>query len=238
MQNSNPLFVVLAVNLLSVSPALAQKFDQSIARQCTAHLLRLEKQHQVPKALLFAIAQTESGHKISNVKQSMPWPWTINVQGKPFYFQTKEQAIAEASRLLKMGIRNIDIGCMQINYHYHGHHFPSLVHMFDPQQNVEYGAGFLKALKREHGSWTKAVGLYHSATPELQLPYKRKVYVKWQQEQKRLYQEEFIAAQSSLLHQRLHTLIPFPRSNSQNLPPLVLTAHSPSTPQFFKKVVP
>ena len=35
-------------------------------------------------------------------------------------------AIAAVTRLRARGIRNIDVGCMQVNLHYHGQHFETL----------------------------------------------------------------------------------------------------------------
>ena len=56
----------------------------------------------------------------------------------------------------------IDIGCMQINHHYHGAAFASVAEMFDPGKNVDYAALFLKQLKAREGSWTMAVARYHA----------------------------------------------------------------------------
>ena len=56
----------------------------------------------------------------------------------------------------------IDIGCMQINHHYHATAFASTREMFDPKKNVDYAALFLKQLKAREGSWTMAVARYHA----------------------------------------------------------------------------
>lgn len=231
MQKNRVVQFILSLSLLVIHPQLAHTVEKSSERLCIAQLLRLEKHHQIPKGLLSAIAQTESGRKLSKNKSSVPWPWAVNVQGKAIYFSTKEQAITEVRRLLNQGVRNIDIGCMQINYHHHGHHFPSLMHMFEPKHNVAYGAKFLKDLRKVNGSWTKAVGLYHSATPELQVPYKRRVYIKWQQEQKRLYQEEFMSAQASLQTKRLYQVIPTPNANFKSSPPVIVMTKAPAGPR-------
>ena len=47
------------------------------------------------------------------------------------------------------GAKLIDIGCMQINHHFHSADFHSLGEMFDPARNVEYAANFLKSLKAQ-----------------------------------------------------------------------------------------
>ena len=75
---------------------------------------------------------------------------------------TRYAAIARVQRLRREGRTNIDVGCMQINHHYHGGEFASLDAMFDPRSNVEYAARFLKALHDRHETWTMAVARYHA----------------------------------------------------------------------------
>ncbi len=60
------------------------------------------------------------------------------------------------------GARFIDVGCMQINVHFHGDRFRSLAEMFDAAVNVDYAAGFLKGLRTQVGSWTLAVAHYNA----------------------------------------------------------------------------
>ena len=56
----------------------------------------------------------------------------------------------------------IDVGCMQINHHYHADAFASVTEMFDPHKNVDYAAHFLTRLRQREGSWTMAVARYHA----------------------------------------------------------------------------
>ena len=69
------------------------------------------------------------------------------------------KAFDEASR---QGLRLIDLGCMQINHHYHGDRFASIDQMLEPARNVDYAARFLAELKRRHSTWTMAVARYHA----------------------------------------------------------------------------
>ncbi len=89
---------------------------------------------------------------------------------------TKEAAIAEVERLRAQGVTNIDVGCMQINLKYHPKAFDSLEQAFDPDRNVAYAIGFLRDLRDRWGSWTRAVGNYHSNTPALSGRYRLKVF--------------------------------------------------------------
>ena len=79
---------------------------------------------------------------------------------------TKQQAINAVQTLQRMGLSNIDVGCMQINLHYHPAAFKSLDNAFDPTINVTYAANYLKALRKDMSSWREAAGIYHSVDPE------------------------------------------------------------------------
>ena len=67
---------------------------------------------------------------------------------------------------------------MQINLRYHPEAFASLEAAFDPAENLGYAARFLGNLRARYGSWTAAIGRYHSATPRLG-PYRVKVFRAW-----------------------------------------------------------
>ena len=95
------------------------------------------------------------------------WPWAINREGKGYWFKTREEALAFAKASLAEGRTSFDVGCVQINYRWHGHAFPSLEDMFDPEWTATYAAQFLRTLYEERGSWSAAAGAYHSLTPEL-----------------------------------------------------------------------
>ena len=71
-------------------------------------------------------------------------------------------ALREFDEATAEGVVLIDVGCMQINHHFHGDRFASVAAMFEPHANVEYAARFLKTLRRKEGSWTLAVARYHA----------------------------------------------------------------------------
>lgn len=115
---------------------------------------------QIPLDILRAIARVESGQSRNGVFE--PWPWTINMEGKGMWLDSQSEIIALAHRQIASEAKNFDIGCFQINYRWHGHHFASLQEMSDPQKNALYAARFLKKLYLEFGNWTEAAGAYHS----------------------------------------------------------------------------
>ena len=135
------------------------------ARQCTQYFPAEEQRNAIPAHLLAAIASTESGRWHSALGMALPWPWTINVEGKGYYFSSKAEAIARVAALQHRGIRSIDVGCMQVNLMHHPQAFASLDDVFEPAKNVAYGAKFLRANYDDLGDWVKATAAYHSRTP-------------------------------------------------------------------------
>ncbi|PRY23022.1 transglycosylase-like protein with SLT domain [Aliiruegeria haliotis] len=127
----------------------------------------------VPSGLLTAMALTESG--TTRYGSFKAWPWTINEGGKGSWFATKAEAVAHARQLVASGVRNFDVGCFQLNYHWHGSAFSDVSAMFDPGANAHYAARFLAALHAEFGDWKEASKAYHSRTPELAGIYWTKV---------------------------------------------------------------
>ena len=137
---------------------------------------RAERAYGLPTHLLTAISKVESGRWHAASGAIFAWPWTVTAGGEGRFLPSKKAAIAEVERLRARGVRNIDVGCMQVNLGYHPKAFASLEEAFDPQRNVAYATRFLRDLKARWGSWTRAVGNYHSNTPALSGRYRVKVF--------------------------------------------------------------
>jgi hypothetical protein len=161
-------------------PLSVQGTERGAVLACHKHIARAERDMGIPKGLLSAISIIESGKKTKEFKDLVAWPWVLNVDGKPEFHKSKTDAVKSLHKHLERGIVNIDVGCMQVNFRHHGSNFRTPSQMMDPAQNVAYAAKFLLSLRQNHGSWTKAVGHYHSATMKFQIPYRHKVYNKWQ----------------------------------------------------------
>lgn len=165
---------------------------------CAAAIDRQEARHKIPNKLLQAISMVESGRWDPKTRGKTAWPWTVTANGKGRFFPTKRAAIAHVRKLKGQGIRVIDVGCMQVNLHYHPDAFKSLSAAFDPKRNADYAAKFLTKLKREHRSWRKAVQHYHSATPSKRVPYQNKVYAAWQDTKRQAARPDATAARTRL----------------------------------------
>ena len=144
---------------------------------CRPALVAAEARYGVPTGLLQAIGIVESGRRDEATGARQPWPWTINAEGEPHFFDTKEQAVAWVRQAQARGMRSIDTGCAQVNLMHHPDAFTSLEQAFDPAANADYAARFLRQLHdtAAGGNWTTAAGYYHSQTPELAAAYRQQV---------------------------------------------------------------
>ncbi|MGB4191828.1 MAG: transglycosylase SLT domain-containing protein [Rickettsiales bacterium] len=132
------------------------------SNQCNNYFSHIEEKHSIPEHLLRSISVAETGRWHKDAQLYFTWPWTVNQEGKSYYFNTKDEAIKEVRRMLEKGHTNIDIGCMQINLHHHPEAFLNLNQAFDPKENIEYAAIFLKKNYILANDWNKAIALYHS----------------------------------------------------------------------------
>ncbi len=126
----------------------------------------------VPADVMKALTRTETGRRMDLALQ--PWPWTVNMEGRGYWFDTAEEAKAFVFKRFKTGARSFDVGCFQINYKWHGGAFQSIEQMFDPQVNATYAAKFLDSLKSAGDTWVIAAGRYHSRTPEYAEKYRQR----------------------------------------------------------------
>ena len=128
---------------------------------CSIAVDKAGVEYGVGSDLLQTIAVVESGRFDKLHKQFVSWPWTVNANGKGYYYSTKEEAVAAVKHFQRQGITSIDVGCMQINLKYHGDAFASVEDALNPENNVRYSARFLRKLYNRNGyDWN------HSGNPQ------------------------------------------------------------------------
>ncbi len=123
---------------------------------CESEIVTAAERYDVPVGILYSVGLTETG------KRGSLHPYALNVEGRAVFARNLGEALKVFYRARSDGRKLIDLGCMQINHHYHGHRFADLRAMLDPRQNVDYAARFLVELKERHRSWTMAVARYHA----------------------------------------------------------------------------
>ncbi len=152
---------------------------EKTAQLCTEQTAKLEQSEDIPLHLLTAISLAETGRWQKSSEEILAWPWTVTANGQGQHFDSKVEALAEVEILVTQGVENIDVGCMQVNLKYHNTAFETLSQALDPATNTRYAAQFLKKLYAPHKDWMKAVGNYHSSTPDKNLKYRAKLVRLW-----------------------------------------------------------
>lgn len=150
------LFLAAYAAAFSFNSTSSARADQQ-SLVCEQQLARASQEEQVPLPVLYAVGLTESGNK------GRLHPYALNIEGKTVFPKSKQDALRQFADARKQGKKLIDLGCMQVNHHFHGSNFSGPDEMLVPDKNVTYAARFLKELRQEHGSWTMAVARYHAS---------------------------------------------------------------------------
>lgn len=157
----------------ALSPAAGAMATCSSAIDAAEHIIG------IPHDLLAAIGRVETGRRDPRTGAWAAWPWSVDIDGQGAFYDTREQAIAAVRAAQARGGRSIDVGCLQVNLLHHPNAFPNLEDAFDPAANAMFAARFLSQLFAQAGSWPKAAAMYHSATPNLGIPYEERVLATW-----------------------------------------------------------
>ncbi len=142
--------LTLAGLVTSISSAYAS------AGICESEITAAAAKYQIPPGILYSVGLTETGRKGSLQ------PYAMNIEGKAYFENSAQGVLQRFAEARAQGAKLIDLGCMQINYHFHGENFASPNEMLDPKKNVEYAARFLSNLHARHETWTMAVARYHA----------------------------------------------------------------------------
>ena len=154
------LFFISCLNIAFAQTGHVQKNPKIYPTICDDVAKDAARSKSIPVEIMLAITRTETARSVDGT--NTPWPWTINIDGRGFWFETRDEALSFVFDHFLKGARSFDLGCFQINYRWHGANFSSIEEMLDPAANARYAASFLSELYRETGSWQKAVGAFHS----------------------------------------------------------------------------
>lgn len=158
---------LLALILCSQSIGSYQRFtlEETIFHE-------VAEEENIDPLLLYAVAITESASSKGG-GYIAPSPYVFRTKQGPRFFETRPEAEAALREALKIS-RNIDIGMMQINFHYHPHHNP--MDLLDPYHNLKAAAKYLKNTMSTTDDPILGVGRYHSWTEERSRWYGERVW--------------------------------------------------------------
>lgn len=136
----------------------------------------------IPAEVLYAVAKIESSHRLKI--GFYPWPWTLNVKGKGYYFATRNEACTAAmSAIAQHGKYGVDIGLTQQNWGWVGVSFyQQPCDALAPDENLRTAAVQLRKCYEKEKDWVYAAGCYHRpAGGEPARKYRAKFYEKYSQ---------------------------------------------------------
>ena len=126
---------------------------------------KIAREERIPVKLLKSVTYVESGFH----------PWTLNVEGTPHFFDTRKAAEQHLETVVKKGVTNVDIGCAQINWGWHGKKFRNPKDLLSPETSLRYAARLLRQNSIATRSWMKAALLYHSGDKVRQGIYRKRL---------------------------------------------------------------
>lgn len=162
-----------------IQPVVRDVIDMPMAYQ------KIARDYGIPPEVFFSVMLTESSKQIAlenGRKKLIPWPWTLNVELKSYYFKSKEEAKIALKQFLAADNKRIAVGLGQIYLPSHGHLFQDATVLLEPGLNLQYAAHLLAenfkwTLEQGKPNWWVAVGRYHTPSRlDLAIPYREGVY--------------------------------------------------------------
>lgn len=127
--------VLTAALLLSAASSVASTSIQSVP----PGYQKVTLEHGVPAESLYSLALAESSRKLPS--GTRPWPWTINVAGKGYRYESRQAAWPALQQFMKCPpMKRIDVGIEQVNLGWNGYRFSSTWDAFDPYINLNAAA--------------------------------------------------------------------------------------------------
>jgi hypothetical protein len=163
--------------LILLLPLLVCQATQAIP----AGYRQVAGQARIPAELLYAVALTESGTRLTHGIH--PWPWTLNVAGRSYRYATREDACEALTQFLRThNPRRIDAGLGQLNLGWNEAHFVTPCDALEPYRNLRITAQLLQQHYQRQQNWLSAAGRYHHpAGGKPALRYRRQVARQLQQ---------------------------------------------------------
>lgn len=162
-RHSNFFFFLALFLFLLVGRAEGQGLD---ARTLARLFSTAEQETGVPKYLLASIAANESSFN----------PWAINIAGKGYSMQSKEEALAKIRENDKL---SYDLGLMQINSQWLPKFGLKIEEVIDPSVNVLLGSLILKDCLERHGTIHEGISCYHAGNGRDGSEYAQGVITGW-----------------------------------------------------------
>ncbi|WP_162300025.1 lytic transglycosylase domain-containing protein [Kineobactrum sediminis] len=175
-----PLLLTVAGSTLAAAPLEDLLKPGGLEAAIPPGYRQVAAERSIPPSLFYAIALTESGYRTPATKGLRPWPWTLNIRGEGHYYPSQRAAATALSATLSAGETGVDVGLMQIHWHYHHAALGNIRTALDPYHNLRVGAGILAECYRQRADWWSATGCYHAPNNDtLAQRYQARVQRHW-----------------------------------------------------------
>ena len=155
------MFGSINILIVTIATSTAPAYASDPAPTIPPAYEQMAALYEIPPDLFYAVALQESGRHLDSIGR-VPWPWTLNVAGKGYYFDTKTEAWDALRRHIEQGATNIGIGLMQPTYPYNQYALSDVYGALDPATNLRLGAQIMRECYDRLADWWAAVGCYHS----------------------------------------------------------------------------
>ncbi|MCW8885658.1 MAG: transglycosylase SLT domain-containing protein [Motiliproteus sp.] len=147
-----------AIRQFVVGATLMQSITATALDELPVAYMVVAKAANVPADILYAVALAESGRSYNGVL--LPWPWTLNVEGRSIFCGSQGEAIVLAAEAINRK-QLVDLGLTQVNWRWHQQRFTRVDDALVPMLNLKAGAAILREQYEVSGDWWQAVGRYH-----------------------------------------------------------------------------
>lgn len=96
--------------------------------------------------------------------EPQPWPWTLNIDGKGWYYRTYNEALVAATFAFENGAERLGVGFGQIEWKWHSKRFGgSFAKALNPTENIKVVCEILRESwqSKKVNSWEDAIAYYH-----------------------------------------------------------------------------
>ena len=159
------LITTIAISFALTSPVSASVF---------CDIAELYEQITCEDLKAVALKETKLGDGNGSV---YPYPWSLNVKGKSYRYDTKTEMVDAIKAFQAAGERSVDVGVMQVNTRVHHRRYGSIEQLSDPLHNIMIAAEILNEAMGSTDDVITGLGRYHTwRDKERLLTYGRHVY--------------------------------------------------------------
>lgn len=145
-----------------VTDSVPEPAPESKSRSVDSLFKLVAEEFSLQPEILEAVAEHESGRN----------PWALNIEGRSFYPVSRDEALMIIEKNKE---KSFDVGLMQVNSYWIRKYGLSIPEVLEPDGNVRLGAWILRYCLDEYGYNWRAIGAYHTGSPD-NMPQRSRAY--------------------------------------------------------------